>query len=140
MTLQSGTPVTARVLGAASDIVRGVNGSLRADYNGAPIALASPTVDEFFDVAAFSAPPPGEFGTSSRNMIVGPGVHQLDGLFQRDLRLGGTRSLTLQVNAINLLNTIQWAAIDTNVNSPTFGRVLSARPMRTMTITARWRF
>jgi hypothetical protein len=64
----------------------------------------------------------------------------LNGLFQRDIRLGGTRSLTLQVNANNLLDTVQWAAVDTNVNSSTFGRVLSARPMRTVTVTARLRF
>ena len=33
---------------------------------------------------------------------------------------------------MNLLNTVQWAAVDTNVNSPTFGQVLSVRPMRTI--------
>ena len=135
LTLQSGTPLTARVLGAASDLLRGVNGSLRADYNGAPIQLSDPTVDEFFNVTAFTLPAPGQFGDSSRNMIVGPGARQLNALFQRDVRLGGKRSLTLQVNAMNLLNTVQWAAVDTNVNSPTFGQVLSARPMRTMTVT-----
>ncbi len=140
MTLQSGTPVTARVLGAASDLLRGVNGSLRANYNGMPISISDPTVDEFFNTAAFSIPEPGQFGDSSRNMIVGPGVRQLNGLFQRDIRIGATRSLTLQVNALNLLNTVQWAAVDTNINSPTFGEVLSAKPMRTMTITARLRF
>jgi hypothetical protein len=97
-------------------------------------------VDEFFNVSAFSSPAPGQFGDSSRNMIVGPGARQLNGLFQRDIRLGGTRSLTLQVNANNLLDTVQWASVDTNVNSSTFGQVLSARPMRTMTVTARLRF
>jgi hypothetical protein len=140
MTLQSGMPLTARVLGAASDLLRGVNGSLRGNYTGAPITLSDPTVDEFFNVAAFSAPVPGRFGDSSRNVIPGPGAHQLNGLFQRDMRLGGTRSLTLQVDATNLLNAVQWAAVDTNVNSRTFGQVLSARPMRTMTVTARFRF
>ena len=50
------------------------------------------------------------------------------------MRLGGNRALTLQVNAINLLNTVQWASVDTNVNSPTFGQVLSVRPMRTVTL------
>ena len=50
------------------------------------------------------------------------------------MRLGGNRALTLQVNAINLLNTVQWASVDTNVNSPTFGQVLSVRPMRTVTV------
>jgi hypothetical protein len=139
LTLQTGTPLTARVLGAASDLLRGVNGSLRANYNGGPISLGDPTVDEFFNVTAFSIPSPGEFGSSSRNMIVGPGTRQLNALFQRDVRLGGSRAVTLEVNASNLLNTVQWAAVDTNINSPTFGQVLSARPMRTMTVTARFR-
>jgi trimeric autotransporter adhesin len=140
LTWQTGTPLTARVLGAANDLLRGVNGSLRANYDGAPIALSDPTVDEFFNVTAFSTPAPGQFGSSSRNMIVGPGSRQLNGLFQRDVRIGGNRAMTLQVNALNLLNTVQWAAVDTNINSPTFGQVISARPMRTMTVTARLRF
>jgi hypothetical protein len=139
LTLQSGTPLTARLLGAASDLVRGVNGSRRANYDGGPVQLTDPTVDEFFNVAAFSTPAPGEFGTSARNMIVGPGARQLNALFQRDVRLGGTRALTLQLNALNLLNTVEWAAVDTNINSPTFGHVLSAKPMRTITIAARLR-
>ncbi len=139
LTLQSGTPLTARALGDLNDLFRGVDGSTRADYNGQPIQLSNPSVDEFFNVNAFSTPA-GLFGTSSRDMIVGPGQKQLNGLFQRDLRIGGTRALTLQVNASNLLDTVQWAAVDTNVNSPTFGHVTSARPMRTLTMTARFRF
>ena len=137
---QTGTPLTARVLGAASDLLRGVNGSLRANYNGTPIELSDPTVDEFFNITAFSTPSPGQFGTSTRDMIVGPGSHQLNALFQRDLRIGGNRAMTLQVNALNLLNTVQWAAVDTNFNSPTFGQVIAARPMRALTVTARFRF
>jgi hypothetical protein len=140
MTWQTGTPLTARVLGAASDLFRGVNGSLRANYTGAPVVLPDPTVDEFFNVSAFSLPAPGQFGSSSRNMIVGPGSRQLNGLFQRDIRIGGNRAMTLQVNALNLLNTVQWAAVDSNLNSPTFGQVISARPMRAVTVTARLRF
>jgi trimeric autotransporter adhesin len=140
VTVQSGTPLTVRVLGAASDIVRGVNGSLRANYNGGPIQPTDPTVDEFFNVNAFSAPLSGQFGDSARNMVVGPGARQLNALFQRDVRFHSNRTVTLQVNAVNLLNTVQWASIDTNVNSLNFGRVVSVRPMRTVTVSARFRF
>ena len=140
MTLQSGTPFTARVVGAASDVSRGTNGSLRADYTGASIQLSNPTVDEFFNAAAFTAPGAGLFGDSTRNMIVGPGARQLNGTLTRDVRLTGNRSVTLQINATNLLNTVQWGSIDTNVNSRTFGQVLSARPMRGITVNARFRF
>jgi hypothetical protein len=140
MTLQSGTPFTARVAGAASDVFRGTNGSLRADYTGTPIQLSNPLVDEFFNTAAFTVPGAGLFGDSARNMIVGPGARQLNGALTRDVRIGGNRSVTLTINALNLLNTVQWASIDTNVNSLTYGRVISARPMRTMTVSARFRF
>jgi hypothetical protein len=58
----------------------------------------------------------------------------------RDVRLGQRRSLSISLNANNLLNTVQWAAIDTNLNSATFGQVLSVRPMRSVTLTARMRF
>ena len=73
-------------------------------------------------------------------MIVGPGGHQLNGTLVRDIRLSGNRAVTLQINATNLLNTVQWASIDTNINSPTFGQVLSVRPMRAATMTLRFRF
>jgi len=140
LTLQSGTPLTARVIGAASDVSRGTNGSLRADYTGAPIQLSNPTVDEFFNAAAFTVPGSGLFGDSMRNSIIGPGARQLNGLLQRDIRIGGNRAVSLQINANNLLNTVQWASVDTNVNSPTFGQVLSVRPMRSVTVNVRFRY
>jgi hypothetical protein len=140
LTAQSGTPLTAHVIGAATDVAQGTNGALRANYTGAPIQLGNPLVDEFFNTAAFTVPSAGQFGDSARNMIIGPGVHQLNGALTRDVRIGGNRSVTLSINALNLLNTVQWQSIDTNVNSPTFGQVLSARPMRTMTASVRVRF
>jgi hypothetical protein len=140
LTVQSGTPFTARVIGEAIDVSRGSNGSLRADYNGEPIQLSDPTIDEFFNAAAFTVPAPGLFGDSARNSIVGPGIRQLNAVLTRDIRLAPNRTISLQINANNLLNTVQWATIDTSVNSPTFGQVLSVRPMRTITVNIRFRY
>jgi len=42
--------------------------------------------------------------------------------------------------ANNILNTVQFASIDTIVNSPTFGQVTAARPMRRVQILTRLRF
>jgi hypothetical protein len=139
-TAQSGLPFTARVCGAALDIAQGANCSLRADLTGAPIGIADPSIDRFFDTLAFTVPAAGTFGNSVRNAITGPGSHQLNASLIRDIRFGGPRALTLRVNATNLLNTVEWAAIDTNLNSPTFGQVLAVRPMRTVTVDARFRF
>jgi trimeric autotransporter adhesin len=139
-TWQSGTPYTPRVTGSASDVARGTNNTLRADYDGEPVRVNDPTIDLFFNAGAFTAPPPRTFGTASRNMIIGPGSKLLNAQLSRDLRFSRNRVATIQWNANNLLNMVNYAAIDTVVNSPTFGQVLTVRPMRSMTATVRFRF
>jgi hypothetical protein len=139
-TAQSGTPFTARECGAATDIAQGTNCATRANYTGAPIQLADPSIFPFFNTSAFAPPGPGTFGDAARNMIIGPGGHQLNGTLVRDIRLNGNRTVTLQINATNLLNTVQWTFIDTDINSPTFGHVLSVKPMRAATMSLRFRF
>ena len=139
-TFQSGTPFTARVVGAATEVSSGTNGSLRADYNGATIALVTPSVLEYFNTAAFSVPAAGTFGDAARNTIRGPSTHQVNASLTRDVPVGGNRSLTIGINAMNLLNTVQWASIDTTLNSPTVGQVTSALPMRSVTASLRLRF
>ncbi|HVL67598.1 MAG TPA: TonB-dependent receptor [Vicinamibacterales bacterium] len=139
-TWQSGTPYTPRVQAAASDVARGTSGTLRANYDGSAVRVSDPTIDRFFNTAAFTVPAAGTFGSAGRNMIIGPGTRQLDAQLSRDARLGARRVLTIDLSASNLLNTVNYAAIDTVVNSPTFGQVLSVRPMRSMRIGARFRF
>src|SRR6185437_3752160 len=68
----SGVPYTARVIGAISDVASGVNGTLRADVTGQPLSVANPSIQEFFNTAAFVAPPPGQYGDAGRNTIRGP--------------------------------------------------------------------
>ncbi len=139
-TAQSGTPLTARVLSSSSDASRGTNGTLRANYNGSDIQLQSPTIDHFFNTAAFSLPEAGAFGTSGRNTIIGPGSKDLSAQFSRDIRMSGNRTLSLQLRANNLLNLVNYAAVDTVVNSPSFGQITSVRQMRTMQVVLRFRY
>jgi hypothetical protein len=139
-TWQSGTPYTPRVTGAVADVARGTNGTLRANYNGQPISLGHATIDQFFNTSAFTVPPAGTFGSASRNLIIGPGSTLLNAQLSRDVRLGASRVVSVQLNANNLLNLVNYAGIDTVVNSPTFGQVLSVRPMRSMQLNVRFRF
>ncbi|HEX9366244.1 MAG TPA: hypothetical protein VF921_06440, partial [Vicinamibacterales bacterium] len=139
-TWQSGTPFTPRVTGAASDVARGTNGTLRANYDGERITLPNPSILDFFNTAAFSIPLAGTFGNAPRNLIIGPGSRLLNAQFSRDLRMKGNRAVTIQATASNILNRVNYAAIDTVVNSPTFGQVLSVRPMRSAQLSFRFRF
>jgi hypothetical protein len=140
LTWQSGTPLTVRCSSCASDVAQGVGGTLRADYTGAPVSVASPTIDQYFNTAAFAIPEAGTFGNSSRNLVIGPGSRLLNLQVTRDVTLGGTRGVSINLNVNNLLNTVNYAGVDTNVNSPTFGQVLSVSGRRSVRLNLRFRF
>jgi hypothetical protein len=140
VTAHSGSPFTARVVGATSSVANGTSGSLRADLTGGVIHVSDPSLLQFFNTSAFSVPAAGAFGTSPRNVIIGPGGHVANASFSRDMRMSGTRTVSLQINANNLFNTIQWTSIDTNINSNTFGQVTRFAGMRTITANLRFRF
>jgi hypothetical protein len=54
--------------------------------------------------------------------------------------LSESRMLEFRAQTTNIFNTPQFTAIDTTVNSPTFGRVVAVGPMRSMQLVARFRF
>ena len=138
--MQSGTPLTARVLSPAADVARGTNGTLRANYDGDPIELANPTIDQFFNTSAFSIPAAGQFGNAGTEPDHRPGEPAAERAVRTRRPHGQQRTVTLQLNATNLLNMVNYATVDSAVNSPTFGEVLSVRPMRSMQFTMRFRF
>ena len=140
LAFSSGSRYTPRVTGAVGDVAGGVNGTLRANYNGQPIAIDSPTVDRFFNTAAFSVPIVGTYGNATRNMIVGPGSRTFNMSMMKNFTVRGTRGVSLRVQANNVLNEPIWGSIDTVVNSPTFGRVTSVRAMRSVQIILRMNF
>ena len=140
ITAQSGTPFTARIVGAPTEVARGTSGTLRADVTGAPVGLDHPTLLRYFNTDAFAVPVPGAFGTAGRNTIIGPGSRQLDARLTRVIRVGSTQAVSLTLTANNLLNTVQYAAIDAVVTSPTFGEVVAVRPMRSVRLDVRFSY
>jgi len=147
-TVGSGLYFTPRVLGGGLDISRGVSGSLRANaVAGQTIALSNPTTLEWFNTAAFCAPsatcvnPSGTvFGDAARNIIEGPGQVTLDMALNKTIQFKEFRALDLRISASNIFNNVRFTAINTVVNSQTFGEVTSVGGMRRVTMTARFRF
>src|SRR5262249_20254864 len=72
------TPFTARVIGAASDIQRGTNGTLRPNATGQGVSIGNRAVGRWFNTAAFVVPAPGTYGNAARNTIFGPPTHSFD--------------------------------------------------------------
>jgi hypothetical protein len=139
-TANSGRPLTVTVRGASRDIASGVNGALRADYTGESVSIANPTIDQWFNTNAFSVPADGAFGSSPRNIIIGPGSKNLNMNVNRQVGLGGNRNLQIQVQVSNLLNLANYSGVDTNVNSPTFGQIQSVTGQRRATVNMRFGF
>ncbi|MGP8141806.1 MAG: hypothetical protein ACLQBU_08035 [Terriglobales bacterium] len=140
-TFASGLPFTPRLLNDINDVNGGTNGTLRPNLvPGQSVKLAHPSITEWFNTAAFTAPPTGTYGDARRNSIIGPGSKVFDMAFTKLFPLKEARVLEFRAQATNIFNLVNYSSIDTNFNSPTFGRVTAAGAMRQFTITSRFRF
>ena len=96
-----------------------------------------------FNTALFSLPALGQLGTASRRFFYGPGIANVDLAILKDLRLTESKSLQFRVEAFNAFNHAQFygpAAVDGNISSPEFGRVVSAVPPRILQLAAKFSF
>lgn len=137
---QSGTPLTARVLGIAADSAgTGVGaGSGRADATGLPLDLG----DGPFNRLAFIVPSGGHYGTAGRNTIPGPGSVVVNASFGRSITLQkeSRYRLELRIEANNVLNHVNITSWGTVVNGADYGLASNAGAMRSVFLTARFRF
>ena len=138
LTTQTGTPLTARVLGNGAKLAQtGAVGSGRADSTGQDLSSSV----GFFNLAAFAVPLPGRFGDAGRNTIQGPGSVSMNLNFGRAFALGESRRrLEMRVEANNVLNHVNFTNINTVVNAINYGLPVSASGMRTLSLVARLRF
>lgn len=132
----SGLPETPIYLGVVPGT--GVTGTIRPDLTGAPIYQASDGY--FLNVAAYSEPLAGQWGTARRNSITGPSQFSLDAGLQRTFRLRDPLHLDVRMDATNLLNHTVFTSWNTTVNSTTFGLPSAANSMRSLQLTGRLRF
>ena len=139
-TFATGTYYTPNYLLTVQETNSGSSNSLRPNRDFSVPIGGPKKISQWFNPAAFTNPASGQYGNASRNSIEGPGTKVVDVALSRTVALGDTRSFEARVAAANALNIVQFAGINTTLNSPTFGQVTSAAPMRTLTLTARYRF
>jgi hypothetical protein len=85
------------------------------------------------------ARPPG----IERNSLEGAGSAQLDLRFSREVKMGGSkdaRSVTLSLDAFNVLNRVNYGNFVGTLGSPLFGQPVSARAPRQLQLSARVKF
>jgi Carboxypeptidase regulatory-like domain/TonB dependent receptor len=116
----------------------GVNNSSidEPDYNGGSLQLSGnprKNNNNYFNTTAFTMNALGEPGTSKRRFFCGPGQHNYDMAVAKNLQLTESKSLMFRVEAFNVFNHAQFfgpQAVDGNIGSSTFGRVISAASPR----------
>ena len=141
--VQSGMPLTISVFGdtANSGTVLGEN-PIRANVTGQPIfGPGTRTAAQWFNQAAFAAPPAFTFGNVGRNSVYGPPMQTLDFALARTFRLTEKASFQFRGEAFNALNKVNLGTPNRFVNTPQFGTITMAMtPGREIQLSARVSF
>lgn len=136
LSLASGTPLTARVLGNLSN-TGGTIGSGRAEATGAGINDGP----GFFNLLAFAIPPAGAFGDAGRDTITGPNRFGANLGLSRSIKFGdGRRRIEFRFESSNFLNHVGYTSLGTVINASNYGLPLATSSMRSNTALLRFRF
>jgi hypothetical protein len=118
--IQSGLPfdVGYRDSGADRD-----TGPGRVNLAGDP--KGPETQEQWFNVtpigspgSAFSRPAVGTFGDMERNSLRGPGYWRVDASLFKNIALGGSKSLQIRIESVNVLNHVNLGNPDSQVGVP----------------------
>ena len=140
----SGTPFTVSdsanvALQANSPPISGFPAS-RPNLVGDPNA-GRRTVEEWISRSSFERlnvqTQAGQFGNAGRNIARGPGYTNVDLALIRDLYLTGSTRLQIRAEVFNVLNHANLGLPVADLNSPSFGRILSAGPPRLLQFAAK---
>lgn len=126
--VQSGFPFTVSVFGdtANAGTLLGEN-PIRANVTGQPLfPQGTQTTAEWFNTAAFAAPPAFQFGNAGRNTVPGPGMQLLDFALTRQFRMTENAALQFRAEFFNALNHTNLGTPNRFVNTPQFGTITMA--------------
>jgi Carboxypeptidase regulatory-like domain len=106
---------------------------------GRPYSLT--TGHDDYHVGSATARPPGV----GRNTLQGPGYAEYDLRWFRDFKLAQPRNevaptITVSVDAFNMLNHVNYTGYIGTLSSPFFGRAVSAQPPRRLQFSTRFAF
>ncbi|MDR3676171.1 MAG: carboxypeptidase regulatory-like domain-containing protein, partial [Acidobacteriota bacterium] len=140
---QTGMPFTISVFGdtANAGTTLGEN-PIRANYTGQPVfGPGTHNSMEWFNTAAFAAPPAYTFGNAGRNTVEGPGMQVADVALTREFRLLESLHMQIRGELFNALNHTNYGTPNRFVNEPQFGTITMAmHPGREAQFSARLTF
>jgi hypothetical protein len=148
--LSTGFPVTLSNFGDNSLLgaePNGINnfGIDEPQYTTGPLELNhNPrNGNSYFKTALFSLQPLGTPGNAKRRFFFGPGVNNYDMALLKELPVTESKSFAFRIEAFNIFNHAQFygpASVNGNINSSTFGQVVSAAAPRLMQASIKFNF
>jgi outer membrane receptor protein involved in Fe transport len=101
------------------------NNNVGADHTGLPNLTGDPkgpqTVEQWFNVSAFTRVPSGTFGNAGRNILRGPGWITFDMSLQRRIDVTTRVNATLRWDVFNLFNRANFGLPTGDITSATAG-------------------
>jgi hypothetical protein len=96
------------------------------------------SVKKWFDPTAFGPPSPGEFGSSAKGVIIGPGNWVLNSGIYKTFRIVERLTLRVEMTATGVLNHPSWTNPATTITDvASVGVITGATGMRSMRFGAR---
>ena len=141
LTLQTGIPFS--VTAGTDRSLSGV-GLDRGDLVGQAVTYndqsTASKIARYFNTSAFAVPALGTFGTSGRDILIGPGMQNLDAGMFKDFRFSESRRINIRWEVFNSLNHANFSNPTASLSSSNFGRILSAGNPRIMQLAAKFYF
>lgn len=111
----------------------------RSDYAGGSV-VGPKTAQQWFNTAAFAAPPFGYFGNATPGSIPGPGVVDFDMAVYKDFHITERNMFEFRAEAFNAFNRANFSGIQTAVGTRNYGQVTSALDPRIFELSLRYGF
>ena len=102
--------------------------------------VGNPSLNQWFNTAAFVANTRGAFGNSGRNNLEGPGAFTLDAALMRSFRVIERQTLVARVEAFNLLNHPVFNNPRNSITDANFGKILGAGDPRILQFALKYVF
>ena len=97
-------------------------------------------VSEWFNTAAFVAPPFGFLGNAGQGIIRGPGLINFDMGLYKDFRITERQSVQFRSEFFNIFNHTNFNGVSTALGAGNFGQLISARDPRIIEFSLRYSF
>ena len=144
----SGQPLTAHTInvdpGGVGVLATGssADGTARPDAVGDPNAGAPHQVKKWFNTAAFTPVPTGQFhpGDAQVSSVLGPGYGNWDLSLFKNVRVAEGAAVQIRVESFNAFNHVNFAGIATTLGQSNYGQVTGAGPARILQLGAKLTF